>query len=137
MEHRRTQAELNEWYREIAAARWSDFLAVVAPALAGVAPMENGQGLLGGLARPRYVFTDREAVLMMTPEFVAGPTTVRATWSPDSRFVLAYRVYLRELPPPSPQRLTVPPDDRTAPTQLGYGRIFPPKDRRPRRLRER
>ncbi len=54
-------------------------------------------GPTGG-PRPRYVFTEREAFLLMTPELVSPPAVSAVDWSPDSRFVLAEREYVPLLP---------------------------------------
>src|SRR5207253_4487932 len=42
-----------------------------------------------------YLYTDREALLLMPPELVAPPMVRSAWWSPDSRYVIAKREYVR------------------------------------------
>lgn len=50
--------------------------------------------------RPRHVFIEREAFVLLVPEVVAGPAVEWAEWSSDSRYVLAQREFVRALPFP-------------------------------------
>ena len=91
---------------------------VVGLALGGVAPA-HAQDLMGP---GRMLLTDRDALLVSLPELVSSSITTNADWSPDGRYVLAYRVFGRittlAQPPVMEESLVVWSDETRRPTTV-------------------
>ena len=96
--------------------RWAPLaLVVFTPALIAAGQAPRPGTLIQAGRRVRYVYTDREALLLMPPELVALPSVQHADWaqwSPDSRYVIARREYVRLLtvagpPPPGEVSLVI------------------------------
>src|SRR4051794_1889593 len=85
--------------------RWTLLaLILVTPALPAAGQKRRPGTLIQAGRRVRYVYTDHEALLLMPPELVAAPFVRSASWSPDSRYVLAQCEYGRVT------SLVTPPD---------------------------
>lgn len=71
-------------------------------------PPGIGSGQMSSLME-NLILTDREAIAMLPPEVVSGPTVSRALWSPDGRYLLVVRADLQLTPQLLRRALIAPP----------------------------